>query len=96
MFDDLNCSCSKEEIIITVYAAFLTEPNKSAWKALREKWQNGESFVLADNLAFIAPKEFTPTTDIAKTVGIGEEENRTGVVFEMGDYTGFNRNDLWE
>ncbi len=81
---------------MSVYAAFLNEPDKSAWEALREKWPNGRSFVLTDNLAFVAPEGLTLTTEVADAVGIGEKNDLPGVVFEWGVHTGFNRGELWE
>jgi len=81
---------------MTVYAVFLNEPDETAWAALQEKWPNGRSFILTDNMAFVAPEGIVLTTEISKAVGIGEDNDRLGLVFEWTAHNGFNRGDLWE
>ena len=81
---------------MTVYAVFLNEPSSEAWQALEREWPDGRSFTLTENLAFVAPTGLTLTADIARAVGIDEERQRLGIVFEWTSHNGFNRGDLWE
>jgi len=36
------------------------------------------------------------TTDVTKALGIGDEAERLGIVFEWAAHNGYNRSDLWE
>ena len=81
---------------MAVYGIFLNEPDGTEWEALRKQWPGGRSFVLTDHLAFVAPDGIALTGDIAETLGIGDAEERLGVVFELGAHNGYNDADLWE
>ena len=81
---------------MTVYAVFLNEPNSEAWQALKEKWPNGRSSILTDNMAFVSLEGLTLTAEIAEALGIGGEREVLGIVFEWTAHNGFNRSDLWE
>ncbi len=80
---------------MTVYAVFLNEPNEEAWAVLAERWPD-RHFILTGNLAFVAPEGLTLTSAIAEAVGIGDAEDRHGIVFEWAAHNGYNRSDLWE
>ncbi|MCY3880233.1 MAG: hypothetical protein OXF74_13770 [Rhodobacteraceae bacterium] len=86
----------EQGVTMTVYAVFLNEPDETTWATLREKWPNGRSFILTDNMAFVAPEGLTLTAEIAEAVGIGVERGVLGIVFEWAAHNGFNRGALWE
>jgi len=80
---------------MSVYAIYLNEPDEDAWKALKETWPD-RHFILTDCMAFAAPQGITTTSDIINAVGIGEEREVVGIVFELNANGGYNRGDLWE
>jgi len=65
---------------------------------LQDQWPNGRSYVLTDNLAFVAPEGITTTEQISNAIGIGRrgDEEVLGIVFEWSAHNGYNRNALWE
>jgi len=80
---------------MTVYAVFLNRPDEAAWKTLQEKWP-GRHFILTEHMAFVAPEGLSLTTDVTQALGIGDEAERLGIVFEWAAHNGYNRSDLWE
>lgn len=80
---------------MTTLAVYLNEPNEAAWKTIQSEWPD-RHFILDERLAFIAPEGLALTSDVAKKIGLGENDSTLGVVMEIESHAGFNRSPLWE
>ena len=79
---------------MNVYAIVLDEPSQYAWDQIKSKWKN--SYCPSDTLAFIAPGEGAITSEISDHIGMNDENEVKGVVFQISHYYGWHDKALWE
>ena len=79
---------------MAIYAVILKKPNEGAWNKLKEQYP--VPYFLNSTTALVASESLVLTSDIAKSAGIGEEEDVLGVVCEITSRSGYYYQDLWE
>ena len=72
--------------LMALYAIVLDRPSDHAWAKLRETWP--VHHIRDDRVAFISSADNALTSEISKEVGIGAENNISGIVVQMDYYSG--------
>lgn len=73
---------------MSVFPIALVDPDKSAWRKLRDEWPN-RHYVLSSRMAFVAPEGISTAQDIGDLVGISTEaEAPAGIVVPLDSHSG--------
>ena len=78
---------------MALYAIVLDKPSDHAWTKLRETWS--AHHIRDDRVAFISADNAL-TSEISEEVGIGAENNISGIVVQMDYYSGHTAASLVE
>lgn len=78
---------------MALYAIILHRPSDHAWTKVRKTWP--KHHFLDGRVAFISA-ENALTGEVSKEVGIGEENQISGLVIQMDYYTGYTNSGLVE
>ena len=78
---------------MALYAIVLDRPSDHAWAKLRETWP--VHHIRDDRVAFISADNAL-TGEISKQIGIGAENNISGIVVQMDHYSGHTAASLVE
>ncbi len=78
---------------MALYAIILNGPSDHAWTKVRETWP--AHLIFDDRVAFISVDNAL-TSEISKEIGMGREEEISGIVIQMDYYSGHTSASLVE
>jgi len=72
---------------MALFVVILHSPDETAWDNIRKRWPD-RSIIVDDRLALVKSGDTDLTRDIASDVGIGADDDISGVVVQMDYYSG--------